>query len=88
MIESNCSLVSPTRVIRWERKDNRVLVRAVSYTTVADSTNPVYQAVQNSNSEAILGAFPVEAYGPDSSAVVDVTRMFTSPPSPACCRGH
>lgn len=72
--------IGPNRVLRWERIGNRVLVRAVSYTTVADSANPMYQAVRNSNTEAILGAFPVEAYGADSSAVIDVSKMFTAPP--------
>lgn len=72
--------IGPNRVLRWERRGHRVLVRTVSYTTVADSTTPIYEAVRNSNTEAILGAFPVEAYGPDSAAVIDVSRMFTAPP--------
>ena len=73
--------VGATRVLRWERRDNRVLLRSVSYGTVADSANPIYQAVRNSNLEPILAAFNVEAYGPDSAPVIDVTRLFTAPPS-------
>lgn len=72
--------IGPSRVVKWERIGNRVLVRAVSYTTVADSSKPIYEAVRNSNLQPILGAFNVEAYGPDSSAVIDVTRLFTAPP--------
>ncbi|HEX7121231.1 MAG TPA: zinc-dependent metalloprotease [Gemmatimonadaceae bacterium] len=72
--------IGPTRVLRWERRDNRVLLRSVSYATVADSANPIYEAVQNSNFEPILAAFNVEAYGPDSAPVIDVTRLFTNPP--------
>ena len=30
--------VGPRRVVRWERRDNRILLRNVSYETVADST--------------------------------------------------
>ena len=67
-------------MLRWERRDNRVLVRSVSYATVADSANPIYQAVRSSNFEPILAAFNVEAYGPDSAPVVEVTRLFTAPP--------
>jgi hypothetical protein len=71
--------VGPNLVLRWERRDNRVLVRRVSYETVADSTTPIYQAVRNSNADVIIAAFNVEAYGPDSAAVVEVTRFYTAP---------
>ncbi len=67
-------------VLKWERRDNRVLVRTVSYETVADSTSAIYQAVRNSNNDVILAAFNVEAYGPDSAAVIEVTRLYTAPP--------
>ena len=67
-------------VLKWERRDNRVLVRSISYETVADSTTPIYRAVRNSNNDVILAAFNVEAYGPDSAAVIEVTRLFTAPP--------
>ena len=73
--------VAQSRVLRWERRDNRVLLRSVSYATVADSTTPIYQAVRSSNFEPILAAFNVEAYGPDSAPVIDVTRLFTAPPN-------
>ncbi len=67
-------------VLKWERRDNRVLLRTVSYETVADSTSPIYQAVRNSNNPTIVAAFNVEAYGPDSAAVIEVTRLYTAPP--------
>ncbi|MEW5918489.1 MAG: zinc-dependent metalloprotease, partial [Gemmatimonadota bacterium] len=72
--------VGPRRVVRWERRDNRVYFRNISFATVADSTSPIYQAVRNSNTDVILAAFNVEAYGPDSAAVIEVTRMYTAPP--------
>ena len=67
-------------VLKWERRDNRVLLRTVSYETVADSTTPIYRAVRNSNNDVILAAFNVESYGPDSAAVIEVTRLYTAPP--------
>ncbi|HET9513123.1 MAG TPA: zinc-dependent metalloprotease [Gemmatimonadales bacterium] len=72
--------IAASRVLRWERVGHRVLVRSVSYQTVADSTHPIYTAVRNSNNDLILGAFNVEAYGPDSAAVIEVTRFYTAPP--------
>ena len=69
-----------TRVLRWERHDHRILLRSVSYETVADSTTPIYQAVRNSNNDVVIGAFNIEAYGPDSAAVIEVTRFYAAPP--------
>ncbi|HEX4935163.1 MAG TPA: DUF5117 domain-containing protein, partial [Gemmatimonadaceae bacterium] len=73
--------VGPRRVVRWERRENRILLRSVSFETVADSTSAIARAVRNSNYDLILAAFNVDAYGPDSSAVIDVTRLYTAPPA-------
>ena len=64
--------------LRWERNGNRIILRSPSYTISADSTNSVYRSVQNSNYGPIIAAFNVEAYGADSAAVIDVTRLFTT----------
>jgi hypothetical protein len=66
------------RILRWERQGNRVLLRSPSYEITADSTLPVYQAVSNSNYPPIVAVFNVETFGPDSAAVIDVTRLYTS----------
>ena len=70
-----------TRVVRWERRGNRVLFRNVSYAIMSDPSAPIAEAVRNSNYDAILAVFPVAAYGPDSAPVIDVTRLYTSPPN-------
>jgi hypothetical protein len=66
------------RVVKWERKGNRILLRNVSYEVVADSKLPVSRAVQAANNDTIIMAFNVEAFGKDESAVIDVTRLFTT----------
>jgi len=68
------------RVVRWQRIGNRVLLRDVSYSVVADSTEPVSRAVRRSNFEPVLMSFDVAAYSAnaDSNAVIDVTRLFTT----------
>lgn len=68
------------RVIRWERRGNRVLLRGISYNTYADPSHPMAAAVANSNFSPVLGAFNVESYAADSAAVIDVSRLFTAPP--------
>jgi hypothetical protein len=66
------------RVVKWERKGNRILLRNVSYDVVADSKLPVARAVQAANNDTIIMAFNIEALGKEDSAVIDVSRLFTT----------
>lgn len=66
------------RVLRWERQHNKILLRSVSYEITADTALPVYRAVAQSNYPPVIAIFPVETYGPDSAAVIDVTRLYTT----------
>ncbi len=66
------------RVVKWERKGNRILLRSVAYDVVADSKLPVSRAVQAANNDTIIMAFNIEAIGKDESAVIDVSRLFTT----------
>ncbi|HKO15096.1 MAG TPA: zinc-dependent metalloprotease, partial [Gemmatimonadaceae bacterium] len=76
------------RTLSWERNGNRVILRSPSFAITADTSLSVYRAVQASNYAPIIGVFNVEAYGPDSAAVIDVTRLFTtSVPEFAAIRG-
>jgi hypothetical protein len=76
------------QTLRWERHGNRVILRSVSYAIVADTALPVYKSVQNSNFGSVIAAFNVETYGPDSAAVIDVTKLFTTAvPEMAAIRG-
>jgi len=70
------------RVLRFERRDNRVLLRGISYEIMAsDTTAAVAGAVSASNVHPVIAIFNVESYGPDSAAVIDVSRLFTQPPA-------
>lgn len=69
------------RVIRWERRGNQVLLRDMRYGIVADSGTAIYDAVAAANYSPIIASFNVEAWSADSAAVVDVTRLFTNPPT-------
>ncbi len=66
------------RVVKWERKGNRILLRNVSYEVVADPKLPVSRAVQAANNDTIIMAFNIETFGKDDAAVIDATRLFTS----------
>src|SRR5215467_8753203 len=66
------------RVVRWERRGNRILLRNIAYDVVADPKLPVSRAVQAANNDTIIMAFNIEAISKDDSAVIDVTRLFTT----------
>jgi hypothetical protein len=66
------------RVVRWERNGNKINLRAVNYNIVADPSSEIAEAVRNSNQDTILMAFPVAAWGPNESAVIEVGRLFTT----------
>ena len=66
------------RVLRWEREGNRVLLRSLSFEITADSTLPVFQAVSQASYPPVVAVFKVEANGPDGSAVIDVTPLYTT----------
>lgn len=77
------------RTLRWDRSGNRVILRSPSFAIVADSTNPVYRAVQAASYPPVIAVFNVETYGPDSAAVIDVTRLYTTNiPEFAAIRGN
>jgi hypothetical protein len=66
------------QTISFERgTSNNVFMRVITLVNVADSSNAIFQAVNNSNLNAIAAAFPIAAYNKDSSSVViDVTYFF------------
>jgi hypothetical protein len=66
------------RVVRWERHNNRVFLRNISYQVVADPKEPINRAVRASNNDAIIMAFNIEALGKDDAPVIDVSRLFTT----------
>jgi hypothetical protein len=67
-----------SRVVRWERINNKVYLRSISYEVVADEQSPVSRAVRAANNDTIIQAFNVETIGKDDAPVIDVTRLFTT----------
>ncbi|MBL8182666.1 MAG: zinc-dependent metalloprotease [Blastocatellia bacterium] len=67
------------RVVRWEQNENKILLRNINYSVVANPNLPIAEAVQNANHEAILMSFNVAAWGPNNdTAVIEVSRLFTT----------
>jgi hypothetical protein len=68
------------RVVRWELgENNKVFLRNINYSVVADPKLPIAAAVNAANNDSILMAFNVAAWGKDNeSAVIEVGRLFTT----------
>lgn len=65
------------QVWKWERHDKQVMLRVPSFVIRADSTSDMYQAVKNSNLDAVLASFEIKAYNKDTTGVViDVTDFY------------
>jgi hypothetical protein len=67
------------QTIRWEKgPSDNVFMRVMTIISVApDSSQPIAQAVRNSNVDPIAAAFEIKAFGKDStSVVIDVTDFF------------
>ena len=67
-----------SRVVRWELRGNRVLLREINYGIDADPKDPIGEAVKAANNDTIVMSFPVAAYSPEGRPVIDVGRLFTT----------
>ena len=66
------------RVVRWELREKKVLLRDVKYRIRADGDDSVKNAVEATSLEPIIKTFDVKAWGKDKAPVIDVTDLFTS----------
>jgi len=66
------------RVVRWEQRGDRVLLRSVNYDIRADVDDPIKLAVEATSVSPIIHAFDVAAYGKDKAPVIKVSPLFTT----------
>ena len=64
-------------IVRWEVRENKVLLRSISYANIADPSEPISKAVEAMNTGTIMMVFPVEAFAADGSPVIDPVKFFT-----------
>ncbi len=65
-----------TQVLRWQKKDKKVIVRVVSYNVFAADSLPIHEAVVNSNFEPVLYTFPIKALKDSTATVIDATEFY------------
>ncbi len=68
----------PRLIVQWDRTGNRVVLRQKEYDVVADTASAIWRQVSTFRKGPVLSTFDVEAFGPDSAAVVNVTALFLS----------
>jgi hypothetical protein len=65
-----------SRVVRWDRRGNKILLWLVTFEKRADG-KAIVRAVESATHPTIVMSFPVEAEGKDKSAVIQVNQLFT-----------
>ena len=65
-------------VVRFSLRGNKVFFQQVDHSFAADAGRPNAEAVKNSQRDAILASFNVEAFAADGSPVIEVSRLFQS----------
>ena len=69
----------PQRVIRWQKRADQIFLKYVSFNSIANEEDPIYESVKNNNFEPIIMAFDIKAYGKDSlSYVIDMESLFAA----------
>jgi len=76
------------RVVRWELYNNRVLLKVIDYSVVADPVSPIAKAVAAANNPSIVRSYNVAAFSPNGDPVIDVTQLFTSEVPELSVRGQ
>lgn len=67
------------QIIRFQRKDNVILMRLINYDAVADKELPIYHSVRSNNFETVVYSFKIEAIGKGlDSYVIDIKDFFTT----------
>lgn len=63
-------------LVRWERNNNAIVLRQRNYRLTVDSTDNIRRQVHGFQNGPVIMRFDVQAWSPDSAAVIDVTDLF------------
>lgn len=67
----------PQQVIRWEKMGEKIMLRSVSYNSVASFEDPISKSVKNNNFEPVIMVFDVATTGKGTS-VIQIDGLFNS----------
>lgn len=66
------------RVVRWEKRGDRILLRDVNYDIRAEVDDPIAVAVEATSVAPIIHIFEIKTYGEGEAPVIEVSSFFTS----------
>jgi len=65
------------QVLSWQKFDNHILLKEISYSNYASDSLPIKEAVSNANFEPIIASFKIEVENKEkNSVVIDVTDLY------------
>ena len=65
------------QVLSWQRFNDNILLKEISYSNYASDSLPIKEAVSNANFEPIIASFKIEVTNKDkNSVVIDVTSLY------------
>ncbi|MDG2448675.1 MAG: DUF5118 domain-containing protein, partial [Saprospiraceae bacterium] len=68
----------PQQVIRFQKKGDNIILRSVSYNSVASEDDPIYNSVVNNNFEPVIQVLSIAATGKEkNSSIIEVNPLFT-----------
>jgi hypothetical protein len=68
----------PSRMVAFEESNGKVVLRSRSFGMQMLDGSAIRESVESQNFGDLIAAFDVEAFGPDSARVIDVTPLFTT----------
>ncbi len=69
----------PQQVWRWQKLENKILLRSVSYNSVASEEKPIYESVRHNNYEPIIQTFNIVAFNKDTTGyIIEINKLFTT----------
>lgn len=66
------------RVVRWHRRDNKVVLLDIDYSVWADPKLPIARAVAEANNPTVLQTFNVETTGQNEAPVIEVSKLYAT----------
>jgi hypothetical protein len=64
------------RVVQFEKREDKILLRSPDFQARSKDGSGTAKSIELLNVSPIIGVYNVAAYGPDDSAVIDVTNVF------------
>ena len=65
------------QVLSWQKFNDRILLKEISYSNYASDSLPIKEAVSNANFEPIIASFKIAAENkPKNSVLIDVTNLY------------